>query len=128
MKDIVKKKQPINLDLSSLSYPPMAIASILHRISGLLLFILLPVMLYFLHLSLQSGTSFDELQVMLTSPYLKLCLWMFSSSLAYHLIAGVRHVILDFGFGEDLSSARRSSIFVMVLALILIICLGIWIW
>jgi len=121
-------KRPVNLDLGSLKFPPMAIASILHRISGVILFLLMPLMLYILKLSLSSPESFDQLQVWLQCFYLKLLLIAFTAALVYHLLAGIRHICMDFGIGEELSSSRTSSIIVIILAGILTILLGIWIW
>nr|WP_284498386.1 succinate dehydrogenase, cytochrome b556 subunit [Legionella maioricensis] len=127
-KQIVNKKRPVNLDLGSLKFPPMAIASILHRISGLVLFILLPVMLFILGKSLQSEEVFAQTKSMLNSPYYKLALWAFSAAMFYHVLAGIRHLIMDMGFGEHLKTARLSALFVIVLSVILTLFLGIWIW
>lgn len=124
----MNKKRPVNLDLGSLKFPPMAIASILHRISGVLLFVLLPFMLYILQLSLQSASSFEAMILMLSSPFYKLVLWVFGSSLIYHILAGTRHLFMDMGFGEQLETGRRTSVLVIVLAVVFTIILGIWIW
>ena len=124
----MKQQRPVNLDLRSLHYPPMAIASILHRISGLILFLLLPVILYFFSLSLDSVATFDKLRTLWQSPFNKLILWGFSSALFYHIFAGFRHMAMDIGFAEDLPTARRTAILVIVLAVISTILLGIWIW
>lgn len=124
----MNKKRPVNLDLGTLKFPPMAIASILHRISGVLLFILLPVMLYILGQSLHSADSFLQTKIMISSPVYKLILWAFSASLTYHVLAGFRHILMDMGLGEDLETGRRTSILVIVLAVISTIILGIWIW
>lgn len=121
-------QRPINLDLGSLKHPPMAIASILHRISGVILFLLLPVILYILQLSLHSSSSYDDLQALLTHPHIKFCLWVFCSALIYHVIAGIRHILLDMGIGEDIHAARRSAVTVILLATVMILFLGIWIW
>lgn len=127
-KPIVNKKRPVNLDLGSLKYPPMAIASLLHRISGIALFLLLPVMLFILGKSLQSEEIFAQTQTMLTNPYYKLVLWAFSAAMVYHILAGIRHIVMDIGFGEHLEASRLTAILVIVLAAILTIILGIWIW
>ena len=124
----MKNKRPVNLDLGSLKYPPMAIASILHRISGLVLFLLLPMMLYVLRLSLISQASFDELQLTLTGTLYRLLLWAFSTALIYHVLAGIRHLLMDIGVGEQLGVGRQSANIVIILAVILTILLGIWIW
>ncbi|MBA2657566.1 MAG: succinate dehydrogenase, cytochrome b556 subunit [Tatlockia sp.] len=124
----MNQKRPINLDLVTMKFPPMAIASLLHRISGLLLFILLPFMLYLLSLSLKSLESFTELQLLLTSPFYKLALWVFSAAVIYHLLAGIRHMIMDLGYGESLNAGRQTAIFVISLSIIITIFLGIWLW
>ena len=123
----VNHHRPVNLDLGSLKFPPMAIASILHRISGLVLFILLPIMMYFLSQSLASRASYDHLQVLLTQFHIKLLFWAFTTALLYHVLAGLRHIVMDMGFGEQLVVARRSSMTVILIAFIMAIFLGIWI-
>jgi len=125
---IVNKKRPVNLELSSIKFPPMAIASLLHRISGIALFLLLPMMLFLLNKSLRSEPFFLETKILLTNPYYKLAVWAFSAVLIYHVIAGIRHLLMDMGFGEHLETGRRSAILVIVLSTILTIFLGIWIW
>jgi succinate dehydrogenase / fumarate reductase, cytochrome b subunit len=124
----VNQKRPVNLDLGTMKFPAMAIASILHRISGLILFLLLPFILYFLTMSLNSAESFIKVHILLESPYCKLLLWAFCVALIYHLLAGIRHLIMDLGFGEQVSAGRRSAVLVIALAVILTIFLGIWIW
>ncbi len=127
-KPIVNQKRPVNLNLATMKYPSMAIASILHRLSGLVMFLLMPVMLYFLSQSLLSAESFDRLQTTLACPLCKLILWAFSTALIYHVLAGIRHMLMDLGLGEHLETGRRSATFVIILAIILAIFLGIWIW
>lgn len=125
---IVNKQRPVNLDLASLKYPPMAITSILHRITGIVLFLFLPVILFMLSRSLHSEHTFEQLKMMLTSPYYKLVLWAFSASLSFHLLAGIRHMIMDFGVGEGLCVSRYTALLVIVIAIISTFFLGIWIW
>lgn len=124
----MNKKRPVNLDLGTLKFPVMAIASILHRISGMVLFLLLPLMLYFLQLSLPSPQSFADLQVLLASPLIKILLWGFCSALIYHLLAGIRHLLMDLGLGEHLPAGRNSAAVMIGCSVILIIFLGLWIW
>lgn len=125
----MNKKRPINLDLSTMKFPVMAITSIFHRVSGLLLFLLLPVIIYFLGRSLQSAQSFAELQTLImTNQYIKALLWVFSAALIYHLFAGIRHLIMDLGFGEHLEAGRKSAIAVMICSIFVMILLGFWIW
>ncbi len=124
----MQDKRPVNLDLSSLKYPPMAIVSILHRISGLLMFILVPVMLCYLGCSLKSPESFETLVQYLINPWAKLMIWVFISAWAFHVLAGIRHILMDMGIGESLEAGRRSAILVILLAVFSTLLLGIWIW
>lgn len=124
----MNKKRPVNLDLGTMKFPPMAIASILHRVSGIILFVLLPIIIFILGQSLQSEEAFSLIKIKLSEPCYKLILWAFSAALAYHILAGIRHMIMDFGFGESLCAGRSSSILLIVLAVISTIFLGIWIW
>lgn len=123
-----KDKRPVNLDLGSLKFPPMAIASILHRVSGLVMFVLLPMMLCYLSMSLQTESSFDELTAYFANPWRKLVLWAFCSAWFYHVLAGIRHMLMDMGVGESLEAGRRSAVLVIVLAIVAVIFLGIRIW
>ncbi|STY28155.1 succinate dehydrogenase, cytochrome b556 subunit [Legionella wadsworthii] len=124
----MNKKRPVNLDLGSLKYPPMAIASILHRISGVVLFVLLPIMLCLFSESMQSEQAFAQVKTWLTQPAYKMVVWAFGAAMIYHLLAGIRHLLMDMGFGEHLESGRRSAVLVIILAIILSIFLGFWIW
>lgn len=124
----MNKKRPVNLDLTSMKFPPMAIASILHRISGIVLFLFLPFILCLFAKSLHSTEGFAQMQLMLTQPLYKLILWGFSVAMIYHVIAGFRHIVMDVGIGDHLSAGRHSAIAVIALALISAIFLGIWIW
>lgn len=121
----VHPKRPVNLDLTTLRYPPMAIASILHRISGVVLFLLFPLVLYLFSRSLHSQAEFLEVQQCVLC---KWALWAFGAALVYHVLAGVRHLLMDMGLGEGLQNGRRSALAVFVLAIVFMILLGIWLW
>ena len=124
----MNKKRPVNLNLASLKYPPMAIVSILHRISGVVLFLLLPIMLFILGQSIHSEETFIHVKNLLSQPCYKMAVWAFGAAMIYHLLAGIRHLLMDIGLGEHLNAGRNSAILVIILAVILTIFLGIWIW
>jgi succinate dehydrogenase / fumarate reductase, cytochrome b subunit len=124
----VKSKRPVNLKLSTLAFPPMAIVSILHRISGIVLFLLFPFMLYLLQLSLSTRATFSRLEIMMMNPCVRLALWVFGSALIYHGIAGVRHLLSDLDWGDTLPAARWTAYSAMGLSLILILFLGMLLW
>lgn len=124
----MNKKRPINLALTTFKFPPMAIASILHRISGVILFFFIPILLYMLDKSLQSPTHFDTLKECLTSSFVKFVLWLMLTGLIYHLIAGIRHMIMDMGFGESLNVGRKSAYSIMIITAVMSVIIGIWLW
>lgn len=124
----VNKERPVNLDLTKFHFPPMAILSILHRISGVLLFLLLPLAIYLLHKSLVSSGSFSDTVTLLQHGGMKLLLWVMISATLFHLVAGIRHLVMDFGFGETLAASRISAYLVFALVLLLFVLVGVWLW
>ena len=125
----MKDKRPVNLDLTTIKFPIMAISSILHRISGVVLFLLFPVMIYFFEMSLHNAGTFAQLQGWFANSLsCKLVLWLFGAAIIYHLLAGIRHMVMDLGHGESLCAGRRSAVGVIAAAIFLILLLGIWIW
>ena len=124
----MKHPRPVNLNLFTIHFPLPAIISILHRISGVILFLLIPVMLWGLGKSLSSAQSFDEIHACLTHPVCKLFLLAIFSALIYHMIAGIRHLFMDMGVGENVKSGRFSSKLTLIISIILILLAGIWLW
>jgi succinate dehydrogenase / fumarate reductase cytochrome b subunit len=124
----VIKKRPKNLDLTTVSFPVPAISSILHRITGVVLFIAVPILLWMLQKSFDSA-GYAELQAMFTESFLwQFILWAILTSVAYHVIAGVRHLLMDLGVGESLEGGRRGAWSVLVLSAISAVLLGVWVW
>ena len=87
----MNKKRPVNLDLGSMKYPVTALTSILHRLSGILLFLCLFVMLYALGKSLSSEEGFNEIKGMLLSPLGKLIAFPKLSPHKYQTILTVHY-------------------------------------
>lgn len=119
-------KRPINLDLTTLKFPPMAIVSILHRLSGVILFLAIPLLLWLLQSSLSSAEQFQNITQFFSGYTVKLIVFVVLAALLYHLVAGVRHILMDIGYFESLQSGRRSARAVMIISAILIILAGIW--
>ena len=121
-------KRPVNLDLTTVSFPLTALVSITHRITGVILYAGIAVLLWGLQASLQSEESFLELKNVLTNPICQFILWATLAALAYHLVAGLRHLIMDFGIGETLEGGKRGAQIAIFLAVVLIILAGLWVW
>lgn len=124
----MNSQRPVNLDLRTIKLPVTAYTSILHRISGVILFLGLVVLLYGLDMSLASEESFEELKACLTSPLAKLVIWGLLSALLYHLVAGIRHLFMDAGVGETLEGGKLGSKIVIAVAVVLIVLAGVWVW
>ena len=128
MKKAVNSQRPVNLDLRTIKLPITAYTSILHRVSGVILFLGIVVMLYALDKSLASEEGFAEVQACLTSPLAKLIIWGLLSALLYHLVAGVRHLIMDMGVGESLEGGKLGSKIVIAVSVVIVVLAGVWIW
>ena len=121
-------KRPVNLDLTTIKQPVPAIASITHRITGIALFVALPILLWMADRSMASPESFADLKQLMTSPLAKLVVWAILAILFYHLVAGIRHLIMDNGVGESLEGGRRGAVATFIITAILMVLAGAWIW
>lgn len=121
-------KRPVNLDIGSIRLPITAYVSILHRVSGVVLLVLAGVGLWMLDLSLGSEAGFAALQGALTGFWVKLVLWALIAALAYHLTAGIRHLVMDMGIGETLRGGVLGARLVLVISVVLTILAGVWLW
>jgi succinate dehydrogenase / fumarate reductase cytochrome b subunit len=124
----VNSQRPVNLDLRTIKLPVTAYTSILHRISGVILFVGIAIMLYAMDKSLASEEGFGEVKACLTSPLAKLIIWGLLSALLYHMVAGIRHLIMDTGVGETLEGGKLGSKIVIAVSVVLILLAGVWIW
>lgn len=124
----MKDTRPVNLDIGTMKLPITAYASILHRISGVFLFIVIGLMIYALDLSLSSQADFDSLAGMLGSPVAKLVLWAMLAGLIYHSVAGVKHLVMDMGYGETYEGGVLGSRITFAVSAILIALAGVWVW
>ena len=124
----MKSNRPINLPLSQVisvnAKSPIAIASILHRISGIILFLLIPVMLWLLQRSLASADSFA---MVFDNILVRFIAWIFVASIAYHLVMGIKHLLADMGMNEELKSGRTAAVVSFVIAAVLILASFVWV-
>lgn len=122
------KKRPGKMrliDATGYRLPLAGFVSILHRASGMFLFLLLPFILYLFDKSLHSVNSFYELQYFTSSLLVKLVILAIVWAYLHHFCAGIRHLLMDFHFGLEKDSARQSAVIVFVssLSLTLLIAL-----
>jgi succinate dehydrogenase / fumarate reductase cytochrome b subunit len=125
----VNKNRPVNLDLRTIKQPLPAISSILHRVTGVILFVGVAFMLYAFDLSLESQQGFDAAAAMLSDSFFgKFIAWGLVSSLLYHLFAGVKHLIMDCGYCEELESGTMAAKTTLIAGAVATILAGVWIW
>jgi succinate dehydrogenase / fumarate reductase, cytochrome b subunit len=124
----MNKKRPKHLALHQIKLPLPGIVSILHRVSGLLLFCALPLLLLMLQYSLRSIETYTQLTAVLGYPLIKLMLIGLLWAFLHHFCAGLRYLAVDFHLVRDLAQARNSSKVVMVVSLVLTVILGVKLW
>jgi succinate dehydrogenase / fumarate reductase cytochrome b subunit len=120
----VKKKRPLWYNLNLLDLPLPGLVSILHRISGALLFLLIFFLLYLLDASLASQERFDAARSVVSHPLAKLVLFGLLWAFLHHLCAGIRYLFLDLHKGLDRETAKKTSVAVLVVSLALTVVLG----
>ena len=125
----VKKDRPVyrNIGLAQLikyRLPWAGKVSILHRISGAVLFLLLPFILYLFDQSLASELSYQNFQAFTGNILVKMiCLGLIWSFL-HHFCAGIRYLLLDLEIGVEKSESNRSAIFVLIVGIALTAVVG----
>lgn len=124
----VKARRPININVFHYRFPLPAIASILHRVTGVILFLLIPFMLWLLQSTITSPTDFEITKSYLANPILKCVIWGGLVALFYHLFAGIRHLIMDLGHGESLAAAQAGSKIIIGLSALAAVLVGVWLW
>lgn len=108
--------------------PITAYASISHRVSGVLLFASSILMVWALDASLESEESFDQLAVLLSGSLVKVILWAVLVVLTYHALAGIRHLIMDMGFGEDFEGGALGARILFSMAALAAVIWGVVLW
>ena len=82
------------------------------------------ILLWLLDASLQSEYNFNELKETLNHSLVTFIVWGILAALAYHTIAGIRHLIMDAGIGESLEGGRTGAKIVITLAALVILAIG----
>ena len=124
----MNKNRPKHLALHLIKLPLPGVVSILHRISGLVLFLLLPLLLLMLQYSLRSIETYTRLMVVLQSPVIKLMLLGVGWAFSHHFLAGIRYLAIDLDLGIGLAPARATSRLVLITGLALTVMLGVGLW
>lgn len=124
----MNKTRPKHLALHKIKLPLPGYVSILHRVSGAVLFISLPLLLLLLDQSLRSIETYTNLTEHLASPFLKLVLLGLMWAFLHHFCAGLRYLAIDLHLLPSLAAARTSSKWVMAVSLALTVVFGVKLW
>lgn len=120
--------RPKHLNLMQIRMPLPAFVSILHRASGAILFLLLPLLLFLLASSLESPQSFALFKKWIGNPLAKMVLIGVLWAYLHHFCAGIRHLAMDMDIGLELESARATSYAVLGVSLVLTAVIGGLLW
>ena len=127
-----KKDRPRNIEFANVIYYnmpfPTALVSITHRVTGVALFIGAAFLMWLLQLSLSNEAGFQQAEAVMAGGLAKFICWGFFSSLLFHLVVGIKHLLMDMGWGEELESANTARNIALVISVVLIIAAGAWIW
>ncbi len=119
--------RPKYLNLFQIRMPVPALVSILHRVSGAVLFLVLPLLLYWWQQSL-SFNGYSALASFFSQWFVKLVLVGLLWAYLHHLFAGIRHLLLDLDIGTDLAQARLTSKLVLAIGITLAVLAGVRLW
>ena len=120
--------RPKYLNLMQIRMPMPALVSIMHRISGAALFLALPLMLYWLQQSFASPAAFDALKATFSHGLVKLVILGLLWGYFHHLLAGIRHLLLDLDIGTELPAARMSSALVLGVSIAMTVLAAVILW
>jgi succinate dehydrogenase / fumarate reductase, cytochrome b subunit len=126
MAEAVKKPRPeyrnigIGQILTAYRLPLAGRVSILHRVSGALLFVFLPFLLYLFDQSLTSELSFEVFKAFLGNPIVKIITLLLAWAFLFHFCAGIRHLVMDTNHNAvSKESGKRTSVVVIVVSSLL---------
>ncbi len=116
--DMTTNRRPVNLNLLRFRFPVVAVLSILHRFSGVILLFTGLLTCWLLSISVQSETGFARAVALIGSPPMRwlgiVLVWAFT----HHLLAGIRYLLIDLDFGVERRQARISAWIVNLTALL----------
>lgn len=118
MKSDLTRKRPVFLQPLRIELPVTATVSLAHRVSGVLLALALPLLVYWLAVSVRDAEGYAAVLSVVDRAPVKLLFVVLAWALAHHIAAGVRHMLFDVGVGMQLPAARKSAWAVHVFALL----------
>jgi len=115
-----KNKRPVFLDLTRIDMPVMAALSIAHRITGVLMILSIPLVIYLLDLSLASPQGYETVISLFDSGLFRLIVLLILWCFAHHFFAGIRYFMLDLDIGVNVEAGRKSAWYVLGAGLVMV--------
>lgn len=123
------KTNPVDIQFGKFSWPITAIASITHRISAVIIWVGLGVVLGCIYFATQSAESFEQLAELITDYFIgQFIVWGLLTAFGYYCMGTLKHLIQDMGYCEDFSSGKVISWVAIALGVLLSILAGIYVW
>ena len=124
----MKKQRPVNLQLNTISFPPAAITSILHRVTGVAMFFALMFVIWAWAVSVSSIDGFTMVTEQMAGPLGKFMSIGTISALSFHILGGLRHLVMDMGHWEELESGNNSAKAIILLWIVITLGVGVLLW
>ncbi|AQA16991.1 succinate dehydrogenase, cytochrome b556 subunit [Halioglobus japonicus] len=121
--------RPVNLDLATMKFPITATASILHRVSAVVIWVGFAFALYLLWTIQASPEGYASVAAMFADSFLaKFFAWGFLTALGYYCMGGLKHIIQEMGYFEEFESGQKISWLAIGLGIVLSVVMGVVIW
>ncbi len=125
----MKTDRPVNINpLTDYSWPFTALVSIVNRILGMVLFVGVALALYLLDMGISSEEGFAEAAALVQHSIVKFVVLFLIFSLTYHLVAGIKHLLLDFHIGDSFRAAQIGSGIVVTSSILITGVIGMNLW
>lgn len=121
----MKKQRPVNLDLKTIKMPATAVSSILHRATGVAMFFALLFVIAAWAVSLSGPQGYAQVVEIMQGWFGKFVTVGTASALTYHILGGLRHMVMDMGYWEELESGNNSARITIVLWVVLTLIMGV---
>ena len=125
---MVNKNRPVNLDIATFRLPITAYVSILHRVSGVVNVLVSLSLIWLLSQSLASEDSYEYVIELTNLLFVKVVLFLILANLIYHSCAGIRHLIMDMGIGEDFKGGALGARILFAASALAAVAWGIVLW
>lgn len=107
-------KRPVFLNLLQIRLPLNAVASIMHRVAGVVMVFSLPFLIYLFELSLRNEDSFQLMTSMIDQPLISAIMYLLLWAISHHFFAGIRYFLVDFEMIAGRSASRISAVIAII--------------